>query len=58
MPAPEMLRIRMLKSAATVIGVFRAGEVIMAPAKYARPWLASGLAEQDKMVDGPPETKA
>lgn len=57
MKAPESIRIRMLKSAATPLGALQAGRSYNVPERYARPWLDAGLAEQDKSLDGAPETK-
>jgi len=51
------IRVRMLQSAASVFGFLKAGTVIELPAVTARSWLAAGLAEEDKMCDGAPETK-
>ena len=51
------LRIRMLRSVATAFGALNAGTVHTIPAAVARPWIAAGIAEQDKSLDGPSETK-
>lgn len=60
-PAPAVteseLRIRMLRSAATRFGVLQVGMTYKVPADIARHWIEKGLAEQDKALDGAPETK-
>jgi hypothetical protein len=33
------------------------GRVVRVPAHVAKRWVADGLAEQDKSLDGSPETK-
>jgi len=47
----------MLKSAVTPYGVLNAGTVHNIPTKFACGWIAAGIAEQDKSLDGPQETK-
>lgn len=60
-PAPEaprtMLRIRMLQSFTCRLGTYRQGQVVEVPVDTARSWIGFGLAEQDKMLSGAPETK-
>ena len=57
-PAPiETMRIRMLQSVHSRQGAYKAGQVIELPVLTARSWIGFGLAEEDKMLDGAPETK-
>ncbi len=54
---PDMMRVRMLKPAATVWGFMAAGRAYAVPRKAALGWIAVGLAEEDKSLDGAQETK-
>lgn len=55
---PEMLRIRLLTDIkGSRRGTFLKGQAAMLPADVAREWMKMGLAEMDKSLDGPPETK-
>jgi len=57
-PAPETKRIRILRNIiGSRHGSFLAGEVVRLDAVLARSWVAMGLAEEDKSLDGPKETK-
>ena len=47
----------MLKGAVTPYGVLNAGTVHNIPTKFACGWIAAGIAEQDKSLDGSQETK-
>ena len=38
--------------------IFEAGKAYDVPDELAQMWLASHRAEEDKMIDAPPETKA
>ncbi len=40
------------------VETFKAGTVADLPEDLARPWLAAGVCELDKMAPGPSETKA
>jgi len=53
----SVIRVRMLRPAGTSRGSYQPGTVIDLPADTARSWIAAGIAEQDKMIDGPPEIK-
>ena len=59
-PEKTDLRIRMRMSLANE-KAFEAGKVYHAPedvpVETAKSWIASGAAEEDKSLDGPPETK-
>ena len=55
-PSPTM-RIRMIRDLRCKRGAFRAGEVVILEPETARSWIGFGFAEQDKSLDGPPETK-
>jgi len=56
------MRIRTLKRIARQWGALPCGTVLHIPDDIdeatALSWLKGGLAEEDKMLDGPPETKA
>ena len=61
-PAPpesvEKMRVRILRTIrGSRHGTFIAGQSAELPVDLARSWIGSGLAEQDKSLDGPPETK-
>jgi len=55
------MRIRTLKSIASKWNFIPCGTVLYIPKDIdeatALSWLKGGLAEEDKMLDGPPETK-
>ena len=53
----ETLRVRMLRSFTLDSGTFKTGDTVRVPIITARSWIGFGLAEQDKSLDGPPETK-
>ena len=59
-PEPMLtVRVRMLRTVSSRFsGRHLAGQTAILPANVAREWIAEGLAELDKMLDGPPETKA
>jgi hypothetical protein len=56
-----MKRIRMKQTLATGYGIFVIGESYLVPdqvpEKAAKSWIGTGHAEEDKAVDGAPETK-
>ncbi len=54
---PETIRVRMLQAVRSKRGNFAPGQVIDLPAVIARSWIGFGLAEEDKMLTGAPETK-
>jgi len=57
-PVPERIRMRMTlanQRAYQAGKVYRVPEDV--PAETAASWLKSGAAEEDKSLDGPPETK-
>jgi hypothetical protein len=61
-PAPGLTRVRMrVTRAGSVDGIhttyFQAGQSYLLINALARPWLEKGYAEEDKMLDGAPETK-
>ncbi len=57
-PPPETTRIRILRRIqSTRYGTFEVGRSCELPVDLARSWIGMGLAEQDKMLDGPKETK-
>jgi hypothetical protein len=57
-PAPTM-RIRILRNIIhSRSGTFLAGQTTHLPIDKARLWIEAGLAEEDKSLDGPPETKS
>jgi hypothetical protein len=56
-PIPTTMRVRMLRQAGTMFGYLPPGRVLEIPADTARKWVAAGIAEFDKMLDGAPETK-
>lgn len=51
------MRVRLLRPAVTKYGVLLAGQSAEVPTATATSWIAAGLAEQDKALDGAPETK-
>jgi len=51
------MRVRILKMIATKLGGFNPGEVTNVPEKIGKAWCDAGLAEQEKSLDGPKETK-
>jgi hypothetical protein len=55
-------RVRMLRSLATGHNLYEQGRTYRVPedlpAHMAQSWLDVGAAEEDKMIDGAPETKA
>ena len=56
--AGGVLRVRMLRHISSRLGTFRAGQSVELPRDVARSWIGYGFAEQDKMIDAAPETKA
>ncbi len=57
---PQMVRVRSLRQFGSRHfnhGVKRAGEVFYIPLPLAREWIKIGLVEEDKSLDGAPETK-
>ncbi len=57
-PVPETMRIRILRRiTSTKHGTFQIGVVAELPVALAKDWIGMGLAEQDKMLTGAPETK-
>ena len=58
-PAPATtMRVRILRTIrGSRSGSFIAGQSATLPTATALSWIQSGLAEQDKMCDGAPETK-
>lgn len=56
-PVVATMRIRMLQSLISRHGKYKTGQVVELPILTARSWIGFGLAEQDKMLDGAPETK-
>lgn len=59
-PAPvPLVRVRILRRIMSrKFGTFAAGSVAMFPADKAKDLISMGLAEFDKMLGGPPETKS
>ena len=55
--SPAALRVRMLRQAFTAWGFMEPGRVVRVPVDVGKYWIAEGIAEQDKSLDGPPETK-
>lgn len=51
------MRIRILKSVATVHGSFQVNDVVDIPDDMARDWCHAGIAMEDKSLDGAKETK-
>ncbi len=53
------MKVRVLKHFyyATMKRALRPGEVVNIPDNEAGPWLKSGLAEQDKIIEAPKESK-
>lgn len=57
-PDPEpMLRVRMLRDISSERGTFLKGGSYLLPVNTARSWIGFGFAEQDKALNGAPETK-
>lgn len=56
--AEDVMRVRMLRPIASRLGTFRAGQAVELPSDTARSWIGFGFAEQDKMIEAIPETKA
>lgn len=56
-PLPAVVRVRMLRKAFTAWGFMEPGRTVNVPRGVARHWMDEGLAEMDKSLDGPPETK-
>lgn len=52
-----MTRVRILRPFASKYGALRLGTSRTIPAALAASWIAAGLAEEDKALDGAPETK-
>lgn len=52
------MRIRLLQPVKCRLGIYQQGQVVDLPEDTARSWIGFGLAEQDKMLAGPPEIKA
>lgn len=52
------MRVRIIKPIGSAYGGFAVGTVANVPEKVARDWCNSGIAMQDKSLDGPTETKA
>lgn len=58
--APPMLptkRIRIIQPIRARVGTFAPGQVVTLERGLANSWIGFGLAEEDKSLDGPPETK-
>jgi hypothetical protein len=55
--SPSVVRVRMLRRAHTAWGFMEPGRVVRVPATVGNHWIADGIAEQDKSLDGAPETK-
>ena len=51
------LRIRILRAINSRYGAYKAGEVVEVEISVARSWIGFGIAEQEKMLSGPPEVK-
>jgi hypothetical protein len=47
----------MLRKVFTAWGFMEAGRTANVPGSVAARWIAAGIAEQDKALDGPSETK-
>jgi len=56
-PLPAVVRVRMLRKAFTAWGFMEPGRTANVPRGVAQHWMDEGLAEMDKSLDGPPETK-
>lgn len=55
---PTTMRIRILRTIrGSRHGSFAAGQTAELPTALARAWITEGLAEQDKMLEGAPESK-
>jgi hypothetical protein len=54
---PAVVRVRMLRKAFTAWGFMEAGRTANVPGSVAARWIAAGIAEMDKALDGPSETK-
>jgi hypothetical protein len=57
LPLPPVVRVRMLRKAFTAWGFMEPGRVVRVPAHVAKHWIAEGISEQDKALDGAPEMK-
>lgn len=55
-PIPT-LRVRMLRDISSERGLFVHGKSYELPVNTARSWIGFGFAEQDKALNGAPETK-
>lgn len=58
----KMIRVRMLETRRAApdgihVQLYEVGQSYEVPPDLARAWFASGRAEEDKMIQGPPETK-
>ena len=51
------MRVRILRFIVTAKGGFNPGEVAIVPKKLGQAWCDDGLAEEEKSLDGPKETK-
>jgi hypothetical protein len=49
----QTIRVRILRK----VGIYQAGKVYEVSRRLASDWLNQGYAEEDKSLDGPPETK-
>jgi len=52
-----MMRIRILRSIATADRAFTPGSVVEINDNLAKAWIRAGVAEEDKSLEGPKETK-
>lgn len=52
------MRVRIIISVASLNGTFNEGEVCDVPEEVARRWIDSGIAMEDKSLDGGAENKA
>jgi hypothetical protein len=57
LPLAPVVRVRMLRKAFTAWGFMEPGRVVRVPTAVGKHWIADGIAEQDKSLDGAPETK-
>jgi len=57
LPLPTTMRVRILRHMATAFGPLRSGTVVILPIATAQEWIKTGRAEEDKCLDGAPETK-
>jgi hypothetical protein len=56
-PLPTTMRVRILRHMVTAFGPLRCGTVVTLPIATAQEWIKTGRAEEDKCLDGAPETK-